>query len=82
MTGWVDDDRRALVTIAIGATPKSRASNVDAWVDTAFDGHFVFAMQLIEELGLDTLAETEAILAEGSKVTLETYVAYLEWFGE
>lgn len=81
MIGWVDDDRRALLTLPVQQGPKRQAWNVDAWVDTAFDGHFVFSMKLIEELGLETLAETEAILADGTKVVLETFLAYLEWFG-
>ena len=29
----------------------------------AFDGHFVFSLKLIEDLGLETLVETEAVLA-------------------
>ena len=52
-----------------------------AWIDTAFDGHLVFPMPLIEELKLESLADTEAILADGRKVTLETFVCSLEWFG-
>ena len=52
-----------------------------AWIDTAFDGHLVFPAPLIEELELESLAETEAILADGRKVTLETFVCYLDWFG-
>jgi hypothetical protein len=31
---------------------------------------------LIERLQLDSLVETEAILADGSKVTLETFVCF------
>lgn len=58
------------------------AETVEAWIDTAFDGHFVFSSNLIKELGFDTLVETEAILADGSKVALQTYVCYLDWFGE
>ncbi len=52
-----------------------------AWVDTAFDGHLVFPKSLIERLQLETLAETEAILADGRKITLETFIYYLDWFG-
>ncbi len=40
------------------------------------------ALELIKELELDSLVETEAILADGSKVTLETFVCYVDWFGE
>ncbi len=42
----------------------------------------MFSSKLIEELDLETLFETEAILADGTKVNLETFVAYLDWFGE
>ena len=41
----------------------------------------MFPAPLIEELNLESLAETEAILADGSKVTLETFVCYLDRFG-
>jgi predicted aspartyl protease len=42
----------------------------------------VFSLALIESLRLDSLVETEAVLADGSKVTLDTYVCFLEWFGK
>ena len=53
-----------------------------AWIDTAFDGHLVFPTPLIEELKLESLADTDAILADGRKVILETFLCYLEWFGK
>lgn len=82
MLGWVDDDRRALMAVDIRAKIRLQATKIEAWIDMAFDGHFVFSTRLIEELGLETLVKTDAILADGSKVTLKTYLAYLDWFGE
>ena len=82
MKGRVDDNKRALLNVPVRSNPGGDSSAVDAWIDTAFDGHFVFSTKLIEELGLDTLVETEAILADGTKVTLDTFVAYIEWFGQ
>ena len=82
MKGYVDENRRALMNVAIRSNLKSDAVTFDAWIDTAFDGHFVFSMKLIDELGLETLVETDAILADGTKVTLETFVAYMQWFGK
>ena len=82
MNGQIDDDNRALLRVAVRSKLNAEAATVEAWVDTAFDGHFVFSSALIEELELETLVETEAILADGTKVTLETFVAYLDWFGE
>ena len=82
MNGVVDSQRRALVKIPVRSALGSQAVEVEAWVDTAFDGHFVFSSGLIKELSLETLVETEAILADGSKVVLQTFVCYLNWFGE
>ena len=80
MTGTVDDANRALLNVAVG--PKlARRRDITAWVDTAFDGHFVFPADLIADLRLDPLAKTEATLADGSVVTLQAYVGFVERFG-
>ena len=55
---------------------------ITVWIDTAFNGFFVFSRQLIDQLGLQQEAATEAILADGNRVTLESYVCFLEWFGK
>jgi len=82
MNGFVDKNRKALLPVEVRASFKKNGIVVEAWVDTAFDGHFVFSENLIKELELDTLVETEAVLADGSRVVLPTYVCYLDWFGE
>lgn len=81
MKGRVDENKRALLTVAVQSQLSGNATCIDAWIDTAFDGHFVFSSALIDQLDLETLVETEAILADGTKVTLQTFVAYLDWFG-
>jgi predicted aspartyl protease len=58
------------------------SSQLAVWIDTAFNGFFVFPRDLIEDLGLHQEAATEAILADGKRVTLESYVCYVEWFGK
>jgi len=82
MNGIVDEQRRAMLPVRVRSTLTGDPVETEAWVDTAFDGHFVFSGNLIKELDLETLVETEAILADGSKVVLQTYVCYLNWFGE
>lgn len=82
MNGIVDERNRALITIAVGPRINGPFEDVEAWVDTAFDGHLVFSTSLIRHLGLDSLVETEAILADGSKVVLETFICFVEWFGQ
>jgi clan AA aspartic protease len=82
MIGQVDDRNRALLTVSVRKNLTSAYVPVTTWIDTAFDGHLVFSKKLIEELDLEALVETEAILADGSKVVLETFVCYLDWFGQ
>lgn len=82
MIGKVDDHSRALLDIEVRTQSNLPGTLVTAWVDTAFDGHLVFSKRLIEELQLEFLADTDAILADGSIVNLETFICYLIWFGE
>ena len=82
MKGEVDERNRALITISISMKIDGQYEEVVAWIDTAFDGHLVFAQDLIEQFGLESLVETEAILADGSRVALETYICFVDWFGE
>ena len=82
MIGIVDERSRALIDIGVRKSPDSELVTVTAWIDTAFDGHLVFPMSLIEKLNLESLVQTEAILADGKLVTLKTFVCYVDWFGE
>ncbi len=82
MKGIVDSSNRPLIDIEIKSQLKGRSTVISACVDTAFDGHLVMPREQIQDLELDLLAETDAILADGSKVTLEAYVCFVEWFGE
>ena len=82
MNGFVDDRSRALIAIQVANGLKAEPSEILVWIDTAFDGHLVLAKELISKLALDSLVETEAILADGSKVALESYYCVVDWFGE
>ncbi len=82
MTGHVDESGRALLPISIANSRGGPLKEITAWIDTAFDGHLVMPLAAIRERELEALAEAEGILADGSRVTLETYFCYVEWFGE
>ena len=79
--GRVDDRNRGLIDIEVRRARDARGTNVTVWIDTAFDGHLVFPKSLIEKLDLESLVETEAVLADGRKVVLETFLCHLDWFG-
>jgi clan AA aspartic protease len=82
MTGYVDDARRALLEVPVQNRANSRETTITVWIDTAFTGFFVFSKALISSLDLQQISTTEAILADGSKVSLEAYVCYVNWFGQ
>ena len=82
MKGRVDDSLRALLDVNVGRTESEQTSAITVWIDTAFDGFLVFPRALIEALGLHQEALAEAILADGSHVTLESYICHVDWFGE
>src|SRR5689334_15804754 len=80
MKGVVDDSLRALLEIAISATRGGTQHAIQVWVDTAFNGGLVIPRSQIEALGLKQASTTQAILADGNVVDLETFTAYLNWF--
>ncbi len=82
MIGTVDERGRALLDVRVSGKLSGEYTAVTAWIDTAFDGHLVLSMELIKELELDSLAQAEAILADGSRIILETFLCYAEWFGD
>jgi clan AA aspartic protease len=79
--GVVDDALRALVTVSVGSSRESPKQSITVWVDTAFNGTLVIPRKEIERLGLRKATTTEATLADGSTVELETFTCYLDWFG-
>ncbi len=81
MKGLVDDSLRVLIDVRVSANASTPGVPITVWIDTAFNGHLVCNRALIQQLGLIQSAATEAVLADGSRITLESYMAYVEWFG-
>jgi predicted aspartyl protease len=80
LNGRVDPANRALVDVAVRRSVAASPTVTTVWVDTAFNGYFVFPPKLIEDLEREQEAATDAILADGSRVTLESFICYVEWF--
>lgn len=81
MTGHVDDEMRALLSIRVGRPDGGRTQEVMLWIDTAFNGTIVLPENVIRDLGLEVESTTEAILADGNKIQLETFGCCFDWFG-
>ena len=82
MNGTVDESRRALLDVSVRASEDGPEQLLTAWIDTAFNGSLAIPRRYIERLGLRQASTTQAILADGRSVDLETFTYYFEWFGK
>lgn len=82
MKGFVDDQRRALLRVPVSASRDGERTEIVAWIDTAFNGGLAIPRKQIAELELEKESSTEAILADGNTVELETYACFVDWFGD
>jgi clan AA aspartic protease len=82
VNGFVDDDLRALVDISLSARNGQPKRAIRVWIDTAFNGGLVIPREQIEQLRLRKSSTTQAVLADGQTVELETYSCLLDWFGK
>ena len=81
MNGFVDDQLRALISVRVAATKAGNRTELNVWIDTAFNGGVAIPHKRIESLGLVKESSAEAMLADGKIVELETFVCFFEWFG-
>lgn len=81
MTGFVDEELRALIRVPLSASRDGDRMELTVWIDTAFNGGLVIPRKLIAEFGLAKESSAEAILADGHIVELETFACFFDWFG-
>jgi predicted aspartyl protease len=81
MTGRVDAHGRALLRVPVAATAGGSRTDIEVWVDTAFTGGLTMPRAMAAGLGLMAGVSTDAILADGSRVMLDQFFCYLDWFG-
>ncbi len=67
MKGEVDDSGRALIVLRVRSS--ADATQVAAWVDTAFTGDLVIPRGAIERMGLPQSAAVMAGLADSTRGT-------------
>ena len=82
MNGFVDDQLRALLRVAVSASRDGNRTDILVWIDTAFNGGLVIPRKQIAELGLVKESSAEAILADGHAVELETFACFFDWFSK
>ncbi|NIM08689.1 MAG: clan AA aspartic protease [Planctomycetales bacterium] len=81
MNGHVDPIGRALVGISIRKWDAESFREIQAWIDTGFNGDLVLPRAQIQDLQLPPSGTVKAILADGSEVSLQRYRCLIDWFG-
>lgn len=79
--GIVNAYLEAVVTLPLlGSAGQTR--EVDAVVDTGFNGYLILPPLLVADLGLPVVGDGEAVLADGSEAVFDVYGVTMLWDGQ
>jgi clan AA aspartic protease len=81
MTGTVNMDLEALLRVTL-RDASDQAKDVEAVIDTGFNGFLTLPPTLIAVLGLPWLCRQQGQLADGSVQAFDVFVATVEWNGQ
>src|SRR5437016_11400998 len=81
MTGIVNADLEPLLRLTV-RDAGSQPHDVEAVIDTGFNGFLTLPPALIAVLGLPWLCRQQGQLADGSFLTFDVYVATVDWHGQ
>lgn len=79
--GVVNAGLEAVVTLPVRG-PAGPAHEVEAVIDTGFNGYLTLPPTLAAELGLPVVGDGEAVLADGSEAAFDVCGATVLWDGE
>jgi clan AA aspartic protease len=80
MTGNVNADLEPLLRLTV-RDAGSQPQEVEAVIDTGFNGFLTLSPALIVALGLPWLCRQQGQLADGSVLAFDVYVATVDWNG-
>jgi clan AA aspartic protease len=81
ISGRVNIELDALVTITISGRNGSSLT-IDAAIDTGFNDRLALPRSMIEQLALQTIGYTTAVLGNGEEVQFTTFEAAVLWSDE
>ena len=79
--GVVNAAYEPVITLAVQG-PLGQSWNIEAVVDTGFNGFLTLPATLISELGLPFVSIGRATLADGSEIAYDVYGATVLWDGQ
>jgi clan AA aspartic protease len=81
LTGRVTAEREAVIQVQVFGS-KGQIVPVEAAIDTGYDGFLTLPASLIRALDLPFAGTTRALLADGSEVGMELFLAAVLWEGK
>lgn len=81
ITGTVNANREAIISCTVRG-PAGQEREIEAVIDTAFNGFLTLPPSVIAALGLSKLGLGRVLLADGSQECLEIYEAVVMWDGK
>lgn len=80
MTGIVNERNQAMLWVQVRGAKTT--SEVEAVLDTGFNGFLTLSASVVAELGLTLLDAVPTMLATGDEVLLSVFGATVEWDGQ
>ncbi len=71
----------AVVTVPLQG-PAGQTQEVEAVIDTGFNGYLTLPPAVVADLGLPVVGEAEAVLADGGEAVFDVYGATVLWDGQ
>lgn len=78
ITGAITSNREAVISIVVRHS-ESQEMQVEAVIDTGFNGFLTLPRQLIADLALPLAGTTQAALGDGSATLLDVFEATVLW---
>lgn len=80
IAGRVSDSSEAIIGLVVSG-PEGEI-NIDAVIDTGFDGSLSLPPALISKLGLPIQGSARTVLGDGSRIVFDFYEATVVWDGQ
>jgi clan AA aspartic protease len=81
ITGKVTPNREAVIKVEVSG-PAQIQQQVDAVIDSGFNGYFTLPSQMVGSLNLALAGNRRATLGDGNAVVLDAYFATVAWHGQ
>jgi clan AA aspartic protease len=81
IVGVVTDDHQAVIHLVVRG-PAGQETEIDAIIDTGFDGWLSLPSSIIISLDLEWRERGRALLADGSESVFDIYEAIVLWDGQ